>query len=413
MTSPRITAAALGAALLLAGSAPADAADAPTLGPSVLHVPVERQKATQGILTPVPISLDLPPSVHARRVLVHYKVWGWPEWTTLELTRVGSQRWIGAIPCLEVSTITGNLIYYIRAHDRSGAVVAYSGSRARPYQVTVVHDSVRKAAEDAPNRCPDPSDCPPGLPGCPSAEVERVPCESDADCEGGLVCTWEGYCGYDDRRRHWISVELSQDAGLVPTASACTLESQENEGYGCYRRDSAVYRGNPVATNEPLRAGWGPTRALFGYEYLLFYNSSVGVRLGYAWRGEGRTLPRGTRFVPYSGELRFTHWLGDDPFYEPRLRPYLFLNLGYMMVDIPVTAHVREDVTRPVAQGGNDFEQELRLWKRAGDGFVGAGAGVTVPLGASWACSGELSVMQVFPFAATVVAPRVGVRHGF
>ena len=89
------------------------------LGPSVLYLPVVEKTVERGILTPVPIRIALPRELPARRVLAHYRIHGSRSWTALELNRVGTE-WRGAIPCLEVSTITGDIVYYIRIHDAYG-----------------------------------------------------------------------------------------------------------------------------------------------------------------------------------------------------------------------------------------------------------------------------------------------------
>ncbi len=383
------------------------------LGPSILHVPSSEQRVDQGILTPVPISLEVPPDLPVRRALVHYKVHGAPEWRTLELLRDGA-RYTGAIPCLEVSTITGDLLYYIRLHDAEGAVIAQSGTRNAPYRVVVHHESERPDLVGERARCPDPADCPPGLPGCPSAEVERIPCRTDADCEGAESCGWDGFCGQDPRRRNWLSVELEQGLGVVPTTGACSVESQENEGYACFREtDGAAYVGNPVYTNEPLRAGLAPTRVLIGYERVLFYDTSVGVRVGYAFLGSGRTPRGGAGFVPFSAEVHAKHWFGGDPFARPAPRFYGLLGAGFAQFDVHVKAHVREDPTRANVQGGNDLEQTLDVWKRAGDGFVVLGFGAAVPVSEAFSPFAELRGYQVFPFGATIVSGALGVSVGF
>jgi len=383
------------------------------LGPTILHVPPERKQADQGILTPVPIALELPANLPARRVLVHYKVHGAPAWRTLELRRQGL-RYEGAIPCLEVSTITGDLLYYIRIHDAEGAVIAFSGTRSDPYRIGIHHESERPDLAQGAGRCPDPADCPPGLPGCPSAEVERIPCHSDADCEGSQSCGWDGFCTDDPRRRNWIGVELEQQVGIVATAGACTLYSQENEGYACYRQtDGEVYLGTPLYTNEPPAAGLAPTRVLVSFERLLFYDTSLGLKLGYAFYGSGPTPRGGAEFVPYSGEIHATHWFGGDPFRERGLRPYAVVGGGFAMFDVEVEAQVREDPTRIGAQGGNDLEQTLDVYKRAGDGYVVLGAGALYPISEGFGPNAELRVYQVFPFGATIVGGSLGVRLGF
>jgi hypothetical protein len=146
------------ALLVLSGLARA----APRGEARLLHVPPSERRVEQGILTAVPITVDLPADLEAARVLVHFKVHGSKDWTTLELYREAGQRFRGAIPCLEVSTITGDLRYYVRVHDTAGEVIAYRGSRSEPFVVRVLHESERPELASG-GRCPDPADCPRGL----------------------------------------------------------------------------------------------------------------------------------------------------------------------------------------------------------------------------------------------------------
>jgi hypothetical protein len=398
--------------------APRAAADPPgpssAGGPEILHMPLLERNAEQGILRPVPISAELPrdAALRARRVLMHYRLWGDPDWTTLELRRSGA-RYEGAIPCLEISTVTGDLRYYIRVHDVEGRVIATGASRAKPYRVTIKHDTT--LAPDAPRaaKCPDPADCPAGLLGCPSERVVEIACKSDHDCEGGKTCSWRGVCEHEVRKKSWFSLSIEQDAGVVFTSGACNIHAQENEGYACYRADGVQYTGSPVLTNEPLAIGRGPTRVVLGFDRLVYYNTSLGARLGWALLGEGPTPRSGTGFIPVSASARVTHWLGDDPFARLRMRPFAFLTGGYAMVDVETKVHVREDPTTGIHQAGNDLEQTVDLWKRAGDGFVGVGAGLAFAFGTRTAAVAEIAVLKAFPFGALVIAPSVGVMLGF
>ena len=104
-----------------AGLAEEPAEERGALGPEVLHNPTLERTAEQGILRAVPIAIEIPVEIalRARRVLVHYRLWGDPDWTALELRRSGA-KYEGAIPCLEISTVTGDLRYYIRVHDAEG-----------------------------------------------------------------------------------------------------------------------------------------------------------------------------------------------------------------------------------------------------------------------------------------------------
>lgn len=395
------------------GAAQAPGEEGP-IGPEILHMPLLERRAEQGILRAVPISADLPGDVaaRARRVLVHYRLWGDPDWTALELRRNGA-RYDGAIPCREISTVTGDLRYYIRVHDAEGRVIATGASRAKPYRVTIKHDTTLSAGARRTAKCPDPADCPSGLPGCPSERVIRIQCGTDRDCEGGATCSWRGYCERVDRRRSWISLAVQQDVGVVSTSGACSVPSQENEGYACYRADGEQYAGTPVLTNEPLGAGRGPTRVVLGFDQLVYYDTSVGVRAGWALAGSGPTPRGGVEFVPISVSARATHWFGDDPFGRTGLRGFVFVSAGYAMVDVETTTHVREDPTAPPYQGGNDLEQTVDVWKRAGDGFVGVGGGLELAFSPGFAAFLEVSVLEAFPIGALVIAPSAGLGLGF
>jgi len=388
--------------------------DQSELGPGVLRLPVLERKAEQGILTPVPITVALPKELapRASRVLVHYRVWGDPDWTTLALSRRGAA-WNGAIPCLEVSTITGDVRYYVRVHDADGRVLASAGSRHKPFKVTVLHDTVLGGAAQKRGRCPDPSDCPRGLPGCPSEAVREIPCRSNRDCEGGATCSWRGFCEVSARKLNWLALGVEQDLGLISTTGACSIQAQEHEGTACYRADGKNYASHVVYTNEPLGPARGPTRVLVGYERLVHYDMSVGLRAGLAVLGAGPT-PRGAaEFVPWSLALRATRWFGDDPFAHSGFRPYAFLTAGYAQFDLVTDVRVREDPTHLSYQGGNDLEQDLELWKRAGDAFAGAGAGLFFAPSLDTMVGGEIALVQVFPFSATVITPTLGATLGF
>jgi hypothetical protein len=344
--------------------------------------------------------------------LLHYHVFGAAEWRTLELRREGA-RYVGAIPCLQVSEMTREIRYYIRVHDAAGAVVAFSGTRSRPYVVAIHHPSARPDLASGALRCPDPAECPPGLPGCPSEEIEKIPCQRDRDCEGGLSCGWDGFCGKDPRRKSWLGVDIAQSVGAFAAQGACSVSSQENAGYACFRsRDGEQYRGRPVYRNEAPAIGWAPTRVRLGYDRLVFYDTSLGVRVGYAFAGEGPTLPGGAAFVPYSAEIVARHWLGSDPFARGGLRGFLSASAGFAQFDVAATTKTREDPRAPYAQGGNDLEQQVDVWKRAGDLFVAVGGGAVYPLSEDLALEVELSVAQAFPFAATLATGSAGVRLG-
>jgi hypothetical protein len=410
----RCTLAVLAALALSSAPLQADAPPRPEgFGPEIIHLPSLQRRAEQGILRPVPIAVELPAELHARarRVLLHYRLWGEPDWTALQLRGHGA-RFEGAIPCLEISTVTGDLRYYIRVHDDEGRVVASAGSRARPYVVTVKNDWALDANARRSVRCPDPADCPAGLPGCPS-EIVDVVCETDKDCEGGRTCSWRGVCEKVDRRRDFVLLGIEQDFGLTSTSGSCNLQSQENEGYACYRQDGQPYIGSPVLTNEPLGIGIGPTRLVAGYERLVYYDTSIGIRAGWAGLGQGPTPRGGTRFVPISVAIRATHWFGSDLFARSGWRPYAFVTGGYEMSDIKTGVRVREDPRAASRQPGNDLEQRLVVWKRAGDAFVGAGGGVAFAFDPRRLIWLEATLLEAFPYRALIITPTLGGMFAF
>jgi hypothetical protein len=311
-----------------------------------------------------------------------------------------------------VSTVTGDLRYYIRVHDDEGRVVASAGSRAKPYIVTIKNDWALSPGAPRTIRCPDPADCPAGLPGCPSEKVEAA-CETDKDCEGGLTCSWRGVCERVDRRRDFVLVAVEQDFGVVSTSGACNVRAQENEGYACFRPDGAPYIGSPALTNEPLGFGRGPTRLILGLERLVYYDTTIGVRVGWAGLGVGPTLRGGTPFFPWSISVRVAHWFGSDLFARSGLRPFAFATGGYEMSDIKTSVRVREDPRVPSRQPSNELEQRLDVWRRAGDAFVGAGGGVAFAFDPRRLLWLEATVLAAFPYRAIIVAPTLGGMFAF
>lgn len=384
--------------------------------PQNLHIPVLERSAEQGILRPVPLSVELPIdlAVRARRVLVHYRLWGNPDFTTIELRRNGAKH-EGAIPCLEVSTVTGDLRYYVRVHDSDGRVIATAASLARPFIVAIKHDTALESEGKAAPRaakCPDPADCPRGLPGCPSEEVMKIKCSSDADCVNGMICGFQGYCEKTTRRTSWLSLGLGQDVGVISTTGACATFPQENDGVACIRGDGEQYNGNPIYTHEAPAAGPGQTRVIAGFDMLIHNDVSIGVRAAVAIAGWGPTARNGTAFFPVALSLRAAYWLGDDPFVQKRLRPFVFVTGGAGMFDVRARGHLREDPTHPALQGNNDLDQTVDVWKRAGDGFVGVGGGVMYSFTPAFAGFFEVSVLEVFPFGAVIFAPSAGLMLG-
>jgi len=152
----------------------------------------------QEILVALPIRVRLPARYAASRVLVFYRTWGTGQFHSLNLARAG-ESWQGEISCRDISTVTGDTRYYFLALDSSGASVLGSDSPEWPHVATIVRslpEGPRALEGNAPaERCHDPADCPPDFPGCPAMRSQRPACRIDRDCDRGLGCSWDGYCG--------------------------------------------------------------------------------------------------------------------------------------------------------------------------------------------------------------------------
>jgi hypothetical protein len=159
--------------------------------------PIVETVPYQEILTPVPVRARIPARLGVENVLMYYRTFGTREWSTLPLGRYG-QTWQGVVDCLEVSTITGPLQFFMHWRDGAGGLVADAGSPHSPFRVDVVYRSpygpTALAGEPPPWRCADPADCPPGLSGCPLSVPKRPACRTDDDCGSEDYCAWDGYC---------------------------------------------------------------------------------------------------------------------------------------------------------------------------------------------------------------------------
>jgi hypothetical protein len=381
-------------------------------GPALLHLPALEQPARQGLSRPVSIAIELPEDVDARagRVIAYYWTWGDSTWRAMQLRAAGSRRYAGTLPARDVGDVAGPVRYFIHVRDRRERVIARGASAAAPYMIVLENDVPPLQPGDP--GWPDPADVP------PTEAAELVPssdlaCSTDADCAPGADCGLRKVCERRAEKRFRIVLSVQQDVGLLARTGVCAAASQQQEGTACYRADGSRYLGSPVLTNEPLGVASGPTRVVLGFEQLVSRSTSLGLRLGWALAGQGPTPPGGTGFVPLSAVARATYWLEHDP--SAWLRPFAFVTGGFAMSDLQTSVHVREDVTAQPRQGGNDLEQDLTLWKRAGDATVGGGAGLLFSwsAGPGAGASGafvELSVVDAFPFGAVIFSPSLGLQ---
>jgi hypothetical protein len=390
----------------LGGDAVAPAAPPPPAPPGkgLVHTP----PAEQAVLTPVPIYVELAAGVEApARVELSYKAPG-AQWKKLSMKRV-REGWGELLPCLDVGGSTGKLSYWVRAVRDDGTVVASAGSAEAPWVVTIVRqlagDPPHLPGSPPPAQCADPADCPPGLPGCPGQGAE-------AEGGGASDCVAAGTCpdavgDQGKRTANWVSLTLQQDVLLIGSSTrACS----EGSDYACFDSGDAYYDRVPYEGQGGEISGGmrlATTRIVLGYERAIIAGLSLGVRLGFAFRG-GPAAPGGSGFVPLHAEGRAAWWFGG---FAPRTGPRFFVAAsgGVAQVDAEIPVVVYDNETDFMA----DRRTSYNAWRKTGTGFAALGAGALVALTPSSGALAELRVMQMLGISATVVAPQLGYAVGF
>jgi hypothetical protein len=375
-----------------------------------VHVP----PSEQAVLTPIPLWVETSdPAI--TRVVVRYRGFGITDWTTLELVRSGSG-WAGEIPCRDVGTVTGVLRYYVNAYNEDGELTAWQGSTGKPIRVRI-RRTIKSAPPHLPDkpppaRCTDPSDCPPGFPGCKARAVAEAGCASDDDCEEGMTCGAAQKCEPppDKRRKNWLTLGVVQDVLVLTGSDFCTSSQQDTRAYSCLRQsDGATYFGTPLADPSGSRfTGASTTRIFLGYDRFVTENLFLGLRLGYVVRGAAPAIEYRTRSLPILAEARIGLWFGGD---KP-VRPLLFLSGGYAPYDFKFQTTVREDASAPVVQA-NPPSQTLDVYTTSGPWFAQLGVGAMFATSEATGFLLEIGVGRTFPNASTVIRPALSFAVGF
>lgn len=354
-------------------------------------------------MTPLPLFVELPTGVAAAKVQAFYKAFGATAWKSLELRPIGSG-WGGEIPCLDVGSATGTLVYYVQAFDAEKNLISWSGTRGAPASVPI-KSSIEGAAphlpgEQAPLRCPDPGDCPPDFPGCHGAK----PAEEPGACEPGSACAeplpvkaW----------KNWLTLAVQQDLLFLSSNQATCAGGNE---YVCFTNGDQYYAGIPYEKSGDELAGGlrvATTRILLGYDRALG-SFSVGARIGVAFGG-GPRADEGRAFLPLHAEARVAYWFGHDPFGRAGLRPYLVLSGGIAQVDakVPVLAYeTRQDYV-------DDKRLSLDAWKKTGTAFLGGGAGLLVAITPRTGPLAELKFTEMLGRSSPSLNLALGYAVGF
>ena len=363
---------------------------------------VHTSPVEQATLTPVPLYAELPKGTVAARMQAFYRPFGSPGWKSLELRSVGSG-WGGEIPCLDVGSATGTLVYYLQAFDAEKNLISWSGTRGAPDSVPIKSviegEAPHLPGQQAPLRCPDPGDCPPEFPGCHGAKVDAPPlCEPGTECAGAAP---------KNTYKNWISLSVQQD--LLALSSSKATCAGDND-YACFSGGGTYYSGIPYAGSADEVGGGlrlATTRVLVGYDRAIG-SFTFGARLGFAFGG-GPKAEEGRSFLPLHAEARVAYWFGHHPFARSGPKPYLVLSGGLAQVDarVSVVAYETEQAYR------DDQRTTFDAWRKSGTGFVVGGVGMLYALTPRQGPLAEIKFIEMLGRSAPSLSLALGYAVGF
>jgi hypothetical protein len=161
---------------------------------------------------------------------------------------------------------------------------------------------------------------------------------------------------------------------------------------------------------------YGTTRIALTIERAIFRSFTAGLRFGIALGG-GPTPAKGPTFLPIHLEARAAYWIARPHSAEPGFQGYISLASGLAQMDASRAIEVNEcrvelgaqctPATNEQPGGPNPNHQALEAYKKAGQAFVGLGAGVWISFVRGSAAVIELKALQFFPSAATTLSPSV------
>jgi hypothetical protein len=373
------------------------------------------------IQTRRPIPFECRSDGEAVRVSLRYREHPEAPWQTLELER-DAGRFRATLPC-NATMNSGRLELFIVATDEAGDPLDTLGNKNEPVVIVLNPESQVAPSfpgEEAPARCAEHVLCPPDFPGC--AEGEERARESAPPY----------------RPRRWLSLHFAADAGFHGGSNVCT---SNNPDYDCFASGSETpfpgvlpagvasipgelgdgYPGTDIGTSPTV----GTLRVLLGYDQAIGERVSIGGRLGYAFRGGPTTLD-GESFLPVHVEGRLAYWPRGA--WGAGLLPSIHLGAGFAEVDLKKGVAVRDCTEEPGRQAfldciaatgsyapASDPElptRQLDAYRKLGNVFIGAGAGLSVPLGGRAALQLNLNALLMLPSVGVVVQPSVGVAYG-
>lgn len=249
-----------------------------------------------------------------------------------------------------------------------------------------------------------------------------VTCSRDAECEGGQMCKM-GECVARPPEPVtpvvWLSLGLIQDFLFVSGSDVCTKKSQLDSGFTCLRPSGSQYHGTPLpgkGGDISFTPALATTRVSLSSYFPLFGPISAGLRMAYAFAGQGPQADGGKKFVFYQAEAIGAYWLTGRAFSTKNIGAFLQLSGGVAEIDGSAKVTVNETPTifqmpggaiPPSSQLDNPPTQTLDAYKKTGSGFASAGIGTFLPFGSASGLMADLRFSMLFP--STGFAMSLGV----
>jgi hypothetical protein len=234
-------------------------------------------------------------------------------------------------------------------------------------------------------------------------EAREPSCTSSADCDGGNVCQ-AGECVAPPPPPKapvaWLGIGLVQDFAFLSGKDVCSRTSQVSGGYTCLRASGSQYHGTPVVglAGKLSGASLATTRVTLS-SYFPIGSFSGGLRVGYAFLGQGPQPDGGKKFLAFHGELQGAYWFTGHAFSTKSVGFFVELAGGVAEIDGKGKATITENqsVPPPSSQLNNPPVQQLDIYQKSGSGFIGGGPGVFLPFGAAAGLLADLRLSGLFP----------------
>jgi hypothetical protein len=247
-------------------------------------------------------------------------------------------------------------------------------------------------------------------------------CSSNADCGTNGSCR-DGWCragaaeeedegkpsqGARPSPAVWLSLGFIQDFALVSGSEVCSQKNQVSGGYTCIRGSGSQYHGTPVVGQGGSLGGFAvaSTRVTLGMHARVSDALSLGLRLGYAFLGQGPTPDGGHDYLAFQAEAQAAYWFSRRPFATEVVGTFVELSAGLAEIDGKgkVTVTENQSVRPPASQIDNPPRQSLDAYQKGGAAFAGAGIGMFLPFGKAAGLIADLRVLQLFPSSGTAIS---------